>query len=78
MKDLDILSRGRLRRRLRAAPKLIRAVRVQCGLTQAELAHLIGVSQASASKYERGQVMPGAATLGRLSELLAAVERTKP
>jgi predicted nucleotidyltransferase/DNA-binding XRE family transcriptional regulator len=48
---------------------LITTARIQSGLTQTELAHRAGTSQATLSKYESGEATP---TLGTLHRLLAA------
>lgn len=70
MSEREILNRGRLRRRLKAAPEFAQAVRERAGLTQTEMAQFLGVSQVSVSRYERGEGLPRAETLGRYAELL--------
>ncbi len=73
-KHQSILSRGRLRRQLRAAPEFTQEVRECAGLTQAELAQLLGVSQVAISRWERGRALPRAEALGRYVELLDSLE----
>jgi transcriptional regulator with XRE-family HTH domain len=41
------------------------------GLTQAQLAQQLGCAQAHVSRWERGTVVPEAATLLRLSRILS-------
>jgi transcriptional regulator with XRE-family HTH domain len=44
----------------------LRLARTRAGLTQAQLAHRAGTSQATVSAYEHGRKEPSAETLGRL------------
>lgn len=48
----------------------IRDLRVAKGLTQAELARLIGVAQPSIDKYESGLIRPSLERSFRLAEVL--------
>ena len=50
--------------------RLIRELRTQKGLTQAQLAGLINVSDKAVSKWERGLGCPDVSLLGTLSEVL--------
>lgn len=50
--------------------RLIRELRTQKGLTQAQLAGLINVSDKAISKWERGLGCPDVSLLGTLSEVL--------
>ena len=52
-------------------PREIRALREQLGLTQAELARVTGIGEASISRWERGQLIQSRA-LDRYLRLLAA------
>jgi Zn-dependent peptidase ImmA (M78 family)/transcriptional regulator with XRE-family HTH domain len=48
----------------------LKAARLVAGLTQAELAHRLGVTNVAVSKYERGLVVPDGERLVQLSEAL--------
>ena len=50
--------------------RLIRELRTEKGLTQAQLAQLIHVSDKAVSKWERGLGCPDVSLLGTLSEVL--------
>lgn len=57
----------------------LRQARLDSGISQAELAHRAGTSQATISAYENGTKVPSVATLSRLlaaSGARLAVERT--
>ena len=49
-----------------AAANLVRATRVQAGITQAELGRRLGMSQAAVARMERPGANPTVATLERL------------
>lgn len=49
----------------------IKQVRLRCGLSQASLAHLLGMTIKSVSKWERGEVRPCAPALRILNTLAA-------
>lgn len=49
-----------------ATGDLIKRVRVEAGLTQLELAHRAGTSQANIAKYEAGRMSPSVSTLERV------------
>jgi transcriptional regulator with XRE-family HTH domain len=51
---------------MRPAAQLIRTVRLEAGLTQAELARRIGTSQAAVARLERRGANPRLATLARV------------
>ena len=48
----------------------IRKLRKSAGLTQAQLAEKVGVSQATVSEWERGDYLPGAQKLPALADAL--------
>lgn len=48
----------------------LRDLRVQRGLTQAQLAELAGVSQPSLSQYERGDILPSLESARRVAQAL--------
>lgn len=61
--------------------KLLRDARMQCGLTQTELAHRAGVTQSVISSYESGARQPSLPTLSRLiaaTGMELAVDIRKP
>ena len=49
---------------------MIRCVRKKKGMTQADLAEIIGVKRTVISKYESGMISPSVDTLVRISEVL--------
>lgn len=46
----------------------LKVLRVIANLTQAEVAEMLGVNQATVSDWERGQYKPSAASVSRLAE----------
>jgi transcriptional regulator with XRE-family HTH domain len=50
--------------------QILRAVRERQGITQTQLAHALGVSQAAVAKWESGHAAPSADTFGRLTAIL--------
>jgi transcriptional regulator with XRE-family HTH domain len=50
------------------AGAVLQAARVKAGVTQRQLAAATGTFQAAIARYERGTVIPGLRTLGRLVE----------
>ena len=48
----------------------VRRLRLERGLTQRDLARLVGVSQAQISLHEKGQDLPGSATRARYARAL--------
>ena len=58
--------------------ELVRMIRRERGLSQAELADRVGVSQASMSYYERGQTTPTDAIVAKLEQLGERVELRSP
>ena len=65
------MNTGRNAPRNRGAKSPITAARMAAGLTQAQLAQQLGCAQAHVSRWERGAVVPEAATLLRLSRILS-------
>lgn len=51
-------------------PSLIRIARLKKNLTQEQLAAGIGVSKASVSSWEKGQILPDSRKLHRLTKAL--------
>jgi transcriptional regulator with XRE-family HTH domain len=49
---------------------LLERLRLEAGLTQAELAHRVGTTQAAISKIETGRTVPGLDLLDRLAAAL--------
>ena len=72
-----ILARGRLRRRLRTRPAWARQIRERAGLTQGEMARLVGVTQAAISRYELGRAVPRTGILSRYAEVLGRLEASR-
>ena len=58
------------RRRWTDFPAGLRQVRVSSGLTQSELAEMLGVDQATVSRWERGAQMPDAEMQTKLRDIL--------
>ena len=65
-----MLAIGRTRRRLQSEPAFVRLVRQRAGLTQAEIAALLGVDVSAVSRWENGRRVPRPGTLRRYAELL--------
>ena len=65
-----VLTTGRARRRLRSEPAYARLIRQKAGLTQAEIATLLGVDTSAVCRWETGQRIPRPETLRRYAELL--------
>ncbi len=55
-----------------SAPSMIRAARVQAGLSQSQLARRLGISQAAVAKLERPRANP---TIGTLQSTMRALGR---
>lgn len=51
----------------RTAARLIREIRLECGLTQAELARRAGMSRSVVNAYEQGTRQPGVNALARIA-----------
>ena len=49
----------------------LRSLRKQCGLSQEQLAALVGVSQASISEWESGSSNPSVKSILKLSDVLS-------
>ena len=67
----EILEKRRAKRRL-PEPRVRRLVREQAGLSQADLAHVLGVDPATVSRWESGERDPRPAQLG---PYVAALDR---
>lgn len=74
MSTIDILARGRARRRLRSTPSYARLVRQRAGLTQTELAQVLGVDRSAVSRWESGRRLPRPEVLQRYADVLARIE----
>ncbi|MEM0048939.1 MAG: CBS domain-containing protein [Candidatus Bathyarchaeia archaeon] len=51
---------------------LLKKMRLEAGLTQSELARLVGVSQAHIAKIERGKVDPRLSTVNKILQILTS------
>ena len=67
---LDALLARQARLRELPHPSIRRALRVHHGLSQGQLARLLGVDRASVSRYESGERSPGAAIAERYLDIL--------
>ena len=67
---LDALLARQARLRKLPAPPIRRALRVHHGLSQCQLAQLLGVDRASVSRYESGERAPRASVAERYLEIL--------
>ena len=67
---LDEILARQARLREMPAPPIRRALRVHHGLSQGQLAGLLGVDRASVSRYESGQRTPSPSVAERYLELL--------
>lgn len=56
---------------------LLRKMRLEAGLTQSELAKLVGVSQAHIAKIESGKVDPRLSTVNKILQVLTSRQRGK-
>ena len=74
----DIFYRGQARRRLRADPDGARLVRLRAGLTQAEVAELVGVNRATIGRWESGHCLPRGQALERYTDILKRLEVLSP
>jgi DNA-binding XRE family transcriptional regulator len=61
-----LLGRGQARRRL----PLARVIREQAGVSQAELAAILGVDRSAISRWEAGIRIPRSGVIGRYADLL--------
>lgn len=50
--------------------KGLKEIRLRCGLTQADLAAKLGVTQSAVAMWERGAVMPAASKIPELANAL--------
>ena len=75
MTEMDrVLARGRARRAWRAEPAgVARFTRERAGLTQREMAALLGVDRSAVSRWEAGVRAPRAAVLERYLQVLERV-----
>ena len=67
---LDALLARQARLRALPAPPIRRALREHHGLSQGQLARLLGVDRASVSRYESGERSPRAAVAERYLDVL--------
>jgi transcriptional regulator with XRE-family HTH domain len=58
----------------RSFGRLLRATRVQAGLSQSDLEEISGIPKARLSRYENGHVAPSIQTLARLAKALKVSE----
>lgn len=58
MQTDQVLAQARARRTLRTTPALARDLRQQAGLTQADVAAVLGVTRAAVSQWEAGKRVP--------------------
>lgn len=65
-----ILDRGRARRSQRSDPGLGRLIRLRAGLTQGEMANLLGVDRSAIARWELGTRTPRTDILIRYRDLL--------
>lgn len=72
-----MLQRGAARQQLRAAPSLCRYVRQRAGLTQEEIAEVLGIDRSAVSRYESGQRTPTGPLLDEYASLLRRLEGEK-
>jgi DNA-binding transcriptional regulator YiaG len=71
----DVIARGRARRRFRADPQFGRLLRIRAGLSQQEIAAIVGVKQSAVARWERGERTPRAEALIRYMDLLGRLEQ---
>ena len=74
MKIASLLRIARRRRDL-PAPDMRRQIRVMAGLTQAEMAGILGVDRASVARWETTKGAPRNPTLDKYTELLERLQR---
>ena len=65
-----VIYRARARRQLQTAPAIARALREQAGLTQKDVAEVLGVSRAAICRYEKGDRTPRGERAVRYLEIL--------
>lgn len=68
---MDTITDAGTRRYAKALGRLIREKRTTAGLSQAQLAEAVHVSQAAISQYESGAVVPNVARLNALLRALS-------
>lgn len=71
--DTTVLIRKVRRRRELPPPAVRRALRLASGLTQADIAEVVGVTRECVARYELGQRTPRGAQLDAYLEVLAAL-----
>jgi transcriptional regulator with XRE-family HTH domain len=70
MRHEEAIGRARARRTLRSAPGLARALRLEAGLTLAEVGEVFGVSHVAVLRWETGQRTPRGDVAARYLEFL--------
>ncbi len=68
------LARGKARRRLQDEPEMGRILRRRAGLSQQDVAGLVGVKRSAVARWERGTRTPRATALERYVQLLERLE----
>jgi transcriptional regulator with XRE-family HTH domain len=69
----DLLEEVRRERAL-PPPRTLRLIRMTAGVSQARLAHELGIGRVSVARYELGTRKPRGALLARYIELLEALQ----
>ena len=75
IKHIDYLTIGRTRRKIRSEPAYLTLVRERAGLSQVEMAKLVGVDPSAVCRWEAGLRVPRAETLARYAKILEHLSR---
>ena len=73
--SIDYLAIGRARRRIRSEPSYLRLVRERAGLSQTEMAKLVGVDPSAVCRWEAGLRVPRAEMLERYTAIVERLSR---
>ena len=73
--EQTLITRGRTRQRFRTEPSFARRIRERAGLTQCELAQLLGVNQATVCRWETGKRLPRTPALDRYIALIQVLDQ---